>query len=108
MPPSTRVPNFYTQIIELAQEQRTNPFMARYNLGGSSGAGGGAGSPPGGFQGKLVQTKVAYDSTEAASSSTGSSSSLLDNLNHIRARLALLETGGAQSDEAIERSWWGW
>lgn len=108
MPPSTRVPNLYTQIIELAQEQRTNSFMGRVNLGGASGGGGGAGSPPGGFLGKLKQTKVAYDTDELASLSTGSDSSLLDNLNHIRARLQAVETGGASSDEAYERSWWGW
>jgi hypothetical protein len=111
MPPSTRIPNFYTQVIELVQEQRTNPFAARINLGGTSGAGGGAGSPPGGFLGKMIQTKVAYDTSEAASASTGSDPSLLDNLNHIRARLATLEAGGGAagtSDEAIERSWWAW
>lgn len=112
MAPSTRVPNFYTQVIELIQEQRTNPFAARLNLGGSGGTGGGAGQPPGGFLGKLVQTKVAYDTSEAASSSTGSDPSLLDNLNHIRARLATLEassgTSGTTTDEAIERSWWAW
>ncbi len=116
MAPSTRVPNFYTQVIELVQEQRTNPFAARLNLGGTSGAGGGAGAPPGGFLGKMVQTKVAYDTTEAASSSTGSDPSLLDNLNHIRARLASLEASSGSNpvsssvttDEAIERAWWAW
>lgn len=101
MAPSTRIPNFYNQVIELAQEQRTNAFMGKLNLGGSSGGGGGAGSPPGGFLGQLRQTKVAYDSTEGATSSTGSTASLLDNLNHIRGRLASLEAGSGGGSATV-------
>lgn len=105
MPPSTRVPDFYTQVIEVAQEQRVQPFMGRINLGGVGGPGGGLGQPPGGFFGQLVQWKVAYDSTEGATLTTGSSSSLVDNLNHIRARIQVLESnnpgvGGAISGAA--------
>lgn len=58
----------------------------KLNLGGTSGPDGGAGTPPGGFQGQLIQSAVAYDSTEAET--LAGSSSLLDNLNHIRYRLA--------------------
>lgn len=51
-------------------------------LGGSAGSGGGVGDPPAGFVGQLRQANVAYDTTEAAYS--GGSTSLVDNLAHIR------------------------
>lgn len=65
-------------------------------LGGFSASGGGAGGPPGGFTGMLPQTRVSYDYSEAAVSGfVGSgyaiSGTLLDNLNHIRYRIATLE-----------------
>ncbi len=61
-------------------------------LGGAAAFSGGVGGPPGGFVGHLPQTKVAYDLSEASSSSTPVSGySLLDNLNHIRFRLTALE-----------------
>lgn len=74
-------------------------------LGGFSGDQGGSGGPPGGFQGYLPQTRVAYDLTEDEDSgflspnpynSSGVlvSASLLDNLNHIRYRLGILEGSG--------------
>src|SRR3989304_5413016 len=66
------------------------------NLGGVSGPGGGSGGPPGGLIGYLPQTRVAYDSTEAATLATPvSGASLLDNLNHIRYRLVQVEGGGS-------------
>jgi hypothetical protein len=66
------------------------------NLGGVSGPGGGSGGPPGGIIGYLPQTRVAYDSTEAATLATPvSGASLLDNLNHIRYRLVQVEGGGS-------------
>lgn len=76
-------------------------------LGGTAGSGGGIGGPPGGFSGYLPQTKVAYDLTEAANSGfvepgavTPSgvvvSGSLLDNLNHIRYRLTVVESATGQ------------
>lgn len=58
-------------------------------LGGSSGSAGGAGGPPGGFVGKLTQGNVCYDTTEAETAA--GTSSLVDNLNHIRSRLATVE-----------------
>lgn len=65
---------------------------SRVVLGGVAGPDGGSGSPPAGFLGKLIQRYVAYDTTEAAQV-TGSAT-LLDNLNHIRYRLQVLESGG--------------
>ncbi len=62
-------------------------------LGGSSGPAGGTGGPPGGFVGQLIQSKVCYDTTEAELEA--GSTSLVDNLNHIRYRVYILEeTGG--------------
>jgi hypothetical protein len=58
-------------------------------LGGFSGPSGGI--PPAGVIGMLPQTKVAYDTTEAAMSGTSVSGSLLDNMNHIRYRIVGLE-----------------
>lgn len=80
---------------------------APLNLGGIIAGSGGLGGPPGGYIGMLPQTRVAYDITEAEVSGfvSGSpynpsgiliSASLLDNLNHIRYRLSVVEaaTGG--------------
>lgn len=73
-----------------ARSFKTTPL----NLGGLSGAGGGVGTPPGGYIGQLPQTRVAYDETEAATLDTPASGmSLLDNLNHIRYRLGVVESG---------------
>jgi hypothetical protein len=59
----------------------------RVVLGGIAGSGGGQGGPFQPFIGKLTQTSVTYDTSELAQIAmpTGTSSSLLDNLNHIRA-----------------------
>lgn len=59
-------------------------LQSTVNLGGASGVNGGIGGPPGGFQGQLPQSKVAGDSTEATTLTSGSVSSLVDNLNNIR------------------------
>ena len=62
------------------------------NLGGASGAGGGIGGGTVGYNGKLPQTRVAYDETEAEDNSiTVSGGTLVDNLNHIRYRINVLE-----------------
>ncbi len=56
-------------------------------LGGVTGSGGGQGGPFQPFIGKLRQTDICYDTSEFAKIAmpTGTSASLLDNLNHIRA-----------------------
>jgi hypothetical protein len=55
----------------------------------------GVGGPPGGFVGYLPQTRVTYDSIEAETLSTPvSGMSILDNLNHIRSRIAAVEVSG--------------
>lgn len=61
------------------------------NFGGTSGPEGGAGTPPGNFQGMLIQKAIAYDSSELATSS--GSTSLWDNLNHIRQ--AIIDSGSS-------------
>jgi hypothetical protein len=70
-------------------------------LGGASGANGGIGGPPGGFVGKLPQSRVAYDTTEGATLVTASGGSLVDNLNHIRYRLGSLETASGSGGHII-------
>ena len=81
-------------------------------LGGFASTDGGAGGPPGGFQGYLPQMRVAYDTTEAEISGflsinpyTASgvliSASLLDNLNHIRYRLSVVEAVAGVSSGVI-------
>lgn len=66
-------------------------------LGGYSGASGGGGGNPGGFIGVLPQSKVAYDTSELGLLETGTPPSLWDNLNHIRYRLSVLESGPSVS-----------
>ena len=73
--------------IQLRSQQR-----GRTVLGGSSGSAGGSGGPPGGFVGKLIQSQVTYDTTEAETA-TGATS-LVDNLNHIRYRINVMEETG--------------
>lgn len=63
----------------------------RMVLGGVSGPDGGSGIPPAGFIGKLNQRYVTYDTTEAASTATSGNPSLVDNLNHIRYDVLVLE-----------------
>ena len=65
-------------------------------LGGVASSGGGAGGPPGGFVGMLPQNRVAYDLAEEATSYTPLSGyTLVDNLNHIRYRITVLESGNS-------------
>jgi len=62
---------------------RTNPLI----LGGTSGSGGGSGTPPGGIVGQITQWNVTGDTTESFLFTPGSPTSLLDNLNNLRAWL---------------------
>lgn len=92
MPISRKLDYVILDMIESSQRTiRTAPM----NLGGLPGSGGGIGTPPGGFIGWIPQTRVAYDLSELATTATpGSGQSLLDNLNHIRSRIEVLESGG--------------
>ncbi len=86
---------FDYQLLEYIQSAVRSMKAQPLFLGGISAGSGGGGGPPGGFIGVLPQTKVAYDYTEAASLSTPfSGMSLLDNLNHLRYRVGVLEGGG--------------
>ncbi len=86
-------------ILELMESTAKNIKAQPVNLGGVSGPAGGAGGPPGGFIGYIPQTRVAYDTDEIASSGVTSSGTLLDNLNHIRNRIQILEAGTLVVDE---------
>ena len=83
---------FPITLLELIRRQGDKVKFAKVSLGGASGSAGGSGTPPGGYDGQLAQRYVAYDITESiASGSVGGSgsvvSSLVDNLNRIRANL---------------------
>lgn len=91
-------------LFEYFEANKRNVLVTPLNLGGIAGSGGGTGGPPGGFTGQLPQSRVAYDTTEAAylgfaepgaidASGVVVSASLLDNLAHIRYRLNTLEDG---------------
>ena len=70
-------------------------------LGGTTGSGGGTGGPPAGFVGQLSQVNVTYDLSEIGASGISATPSLLDNLNHIRYRLDVVESGGGSSGHTI-------
>ena len=81
-------------VLDMIESAMRTAKTTPLNLGGVTGAGGGVGGPPGGFVGWLPQTRVAYDETEAATLDTPASGmSLLDNLNHIRYRIGVIESG---------------
>jgi len=93
---------FEYAVLDMIESAARTVKTAPINLGGVGGAGGGVGIPPGGFIGRLAQFYVAYDTLEAATSDTlpsgvtgASGWSLVDNLNHIRYRLNILESGGS-------------
>jgi hypothetical protein len=88
--------NWQKQIIAYVDYMMKRP--TRTILGGGTGVDGGTGAPSGGFVGMLSQRYVAYDTTEGTSagstSSSGSSPSLVLNLNRIRG-------GHAMGDEFL-------
>ena len=93
---------FDNTVLEMIEFATRTVITKPLNLGGTAGAGGGVGGPPGGFIGQLPQYRVAYDTLELAtldtlpSGVTGISGwSLVDNLNHIRFRIEELESGAS-------------
>jgi len=92
---------FENQIFDYLNSLKNYMRIQPLNLGGASGGDGGWGGPPGGFIGYLPQSRVAYDETEAATLATTVSGTLVDNLNHIRYRIGILESGGGASSLAV-------
>jgi hypothetical protein len=94
---------FENQIFDYLNSLKNYMRIQPLNLGGASGGDGGWGGPPGGFIGYLPQSRVAYDETEAATLATTVSGTLVDNLNHIRYRIGVLETtsGGGGSPLSV-------
>ena len=65
-----------------------------HSLGGFASSGAGSGGPPGGFRGYLPQSRVTYDKLETATLS--GSTSLYDNLNHIRHDVGVINRAVAE------------
>jgi hypothetical protein len=81
------VTNLEQKILQLIRQDKYSWFTVGVNLAGEPGASGGSGVPPGGFTGQLIQSRVTYDTSEAASLDVPvslSGASLLHNLNRIR------------------------
>jgi hypothetical protein len=102
--PLNRVPDFSSYLMDLLETNRSLNRVQPIYLGGSSGTTGGSGAPPGGFIGKLAQQYVAYDTSEAETLSTGSKSSLLDNLNHIRWRITNMSSGSSSGSASLSNA----
>ncbi len=97
MPPN-RIPDLTYDIAEMIGQSRRRSGIDPLYLGGVSGSGGGVGTSPGGFIGKLVQSKVTFDTSELNTHTSGSTS-LVDNLDRLRARSTMVwpmwnRTGG--------------
>ena len=96
MPP-TIVQDYQQQLIQtiLDLSKMQNWWTSPLNLGGGPGPEGGSGIPIGDFFGQLIQSKVAFDTTEAAILEIpASGTSLVTNLDRIRYRLGTLEASG--------------
>ena len=89
---------FEDQLFYYISNMKASILGQPLNLGGVSTVSGGTGGPPGGFVGYLPQTRVAYDTSEAATTDTATSGSLLDNLNHIRYDIAAIPSGHTIKD----------
>lgn len=96
MPP-TIVRDYQQQLIQtiLNLSRQQNWWSSPINLGGGSGPDGGSGVPIGDIFGQLIQSKIAFDTTEAENLNIPvSGASLLHNLNRIRFRLLTVEASG--------------
>ncbi len=94
----TIVQDYQQQLIQtiLDLSKQDNWWSSPLNLGGGSGPDGGSGVPIGDIFGQLIQSKVAFDTTEAAVLNIPiSGASLVTNLNRIRYRLESIESSGA-------------
>jgi hypothetical protein len=90
-------------VMDMIEAAARNSRVLPTVLGGFTGPGGGIGGPPGGFIGQLSQSHVTYDTTEAATLDTPASGmSLVDNLNHIRYRIGVVESGVAATVTVID------
>ena len=83
------IKSYNTQVLETIRDaSRFNKWWSSpLNLGGCPGPDGGSGLPIGGIYSQLIQTKVAYDTTEAAYQgilTNVPSGTLVDNLAHMR------------------------
>jgi hypothetical protein len=92
---------FNRELFQALENLKRQLEVKPVNLGGYEGSGGGTGAPPAGFIGQLSQLKVTYDLSEIGASGTSSDSSLLDNLNHIRYRIDIVESGGNTNIEDL-------
>lgn len=75
---------FQRALVDMMNDIRYTWRQNAIVLGGTSGSGGGYGSPPGGFVGQLNQNQITGDTSELRTLSSGSATSLLWNLNRIR------------------------
>ena len=109
--PPTPVKRYHQSLLETMSDigRHQKWFTSPLNLGGVPGPGGGSGIPIGGLIGQLIQSKVAYDTTEAEILSPPPSGlSLVDNLNTIRFRLLFLEDHSSSAlivkEEGVQRA----
>lgn len=79
---------FFDELMGMIEHSDIKARIDRLWLGGTAGPSGGQGVRPGGYIGQLIQTLVAYDTSEIATPI--GSGSLWDNLNHIRHRIAVI------------------
>ena len=96
--------DYFDQIMIMFQQQKRLMYGQPLYLGGASGVSGGVDGRSGGFVGQLPQTRIAYDSTEGAVVGSAGSPTLLDNLNHIRYRLGIVESGGVSGQINVANS----
>ncbi len=109
--PPTPVKRYHQSLLETMSDigRHQKWFTSPLNLGGVPGPSGGEGIPIGGLIGQLIQSKVAYDTTEAEILNPPASGlSLVDNLNTMRFRLLFLEDHSSSAlivkEEGVQRA----